>query len=106
MARKLRIEIHRDFRMFAGRFGMWMAKLAPNGEPTHVLDEYNGWQVITENEATSPVVVLDQDDVQDILDQLWAQGVRPSRGSAEGELAATKRHLEDMRGLVFKTGKP
>lgn len=46
-----------------------------------------------------------EDDAQRLMDELWRCGFRPSEGSGSaGSLAATERHLEDMRALVFKTG--
>lgn len=47
---------------------------------------------------------LDQIAAQELMDQLWTAGLRPSEGKGSaGSLAATERHLEDMRALVFKT---
>ena len=41
---------------------------------------------------------------QELMDQLWQAGLRPSEGSGSaGSLKATERHLEDMRKLVFKS---
>jgi hypothetical protein len=43
---------------------------------------------------------------QKLMDDLWDCGIRPSEGSGSaGAMAATERHLEDMRSLVFKTTK-
>lgn len=42
-------------------------------------------------------------EAQELMDQLWQAGLRPSEGSGSaGSLAATERHLADMRTLVFK----
>jgi hypothetical protein len=49
-------------------------------------------------------IQLDAIAAQSLVDQLWQAGIRPSQGSGSaGSLAATERHLEDMRSLVFKT---
>jgi len=51
----------------------------------------------------SPTFVLDKAAAQLLMDDLWNCGLRPSEGSGSaGALAATQRHLEDMRRLVFK----
>jgi len=43
------------------------------------------------------------EEAQVLMDDLWHCGLRPSEGSGSaGALAATQRHLDDMRELVFK----
>ena len=46
---------------------------------------------------------LKPDEAQDLMDVLYAAGIRPSQaaGSA-GQLDAVKYHLEDMRTLVLR----
>lgn len=54
---------------------------------------------------TSEPIRLNRIAAQDLIDQLWQAGLRPTEGSGSaGSLAATERHLEDMRTLVFKKG--
>lgn len=50
-----------------------------------------------------PMVVLDITSAQRLMDELWQCGLRPTEGTGSaGSLAATERHLADMRRLVFK----
>lgn len=106
MARKLSVDIFRDVLRFGPRsWGLVVCTLDAQGNPEHLVDSGPSSDTITPATLIEPTMRLDENDVQDLMDQLWAQGVRPSRGSAEGELAATKRHLEDMRALAFKEGK-
>lgn len=50
-----------------------------------------------------PTFSLDHEDAQALMDELWVCGLRPSEGAGSaGALAATQRHLEDMRRLVFE----
>jgi len=50
-----------------------------------------------------PAMSLDDTMGQEIMDNLWQCGIRPSEGSgSSGSLAATERHLKDMQKLVFK----
>lgn len=50
-----------------------------------------------------PTILLGESDARLFMDALWEVGVRPSNGTGSaGQLAATERHLEDMRTLVFK----
>ena len=38
-----------------------------------------------------------------LMDDLWQCGLRPSEGTGSaGALAATQKHLDDMRKLVFQ----
>jgi hypothetical protein len=47
---------------------------------------------------------LDSSEVaQQLMDDLWRCGLRPSEGTGSaGALAAVKYHLEDMRKIVFE----
>ena len=54
-------------------------------------------------EPKNPTFSLSQDEAQILMDQLWDVGLRPSEGSGSaGAMAATQKHLEDMRRLVFE----
>jgi hypothetical protein len=49
-----------------------------------------------------PLFTLAPTEAQGLMDQLWQCGLRPSEGSGSaGSLAATERHLEDMRKLAM-----
>lgn len=51
-----------------------------------------------------PIMRVDKDALQQLMDELWRVGIRPSEGAGSaGAMLATQRHLEDMRALVFKT---
>lgn len=51
-----------------------------------------------------PAFNISRDSAQSLMDELWNIGIRPTEGSGSaGSLAATERHLQDMRALVFKT---
>lgn len=50
-----------------------------------------------------PAMQITKEEAQDFMDSLWTAGLRPTEGSGSaGSLAATERHLSDMRSLVFK----
>ena len=50
-----------------------------------------------------PAVTLEPLAVQQLMDDLWRCGFRPSEGTGSaGQLASVKYHLEDMRKLVFE----
>jgi hypothetical protein len=45
---------------------------------------------------------LQRDAAQELMDELWRCGMRPSEGSGSaGAMAATERHLADMRVIAF-----
>jgi len=49
-----------------------------------------------------PALVLDMTAAQQMVDELWRCGLRPSEGSGSaGALAATERHLADMRTIAL-----
>lgn len=59
-----------------------------------------------EAQLHAPFMRLDFTAAQLLMDELWHCGLRPTEGSGSaGSLAATERHLQDMRKLVFE-GKP
>jgi hypothetical protein len=50
-----------------------------------------------------PSFRLSHEDAQALMDELWNCGLRPTEGTGSaGALAATQKHLEDMRRLVFE----
>jgi len=58
---------------------------------------------IPNGQIVDPTFKLDFDDAQTLMDDLWNCGLRPSEGTGSaGALAATQKHLEDMRKLVFE----
>lgn len=62
---------------------------------------------VTEGDFLEPSMRLTRDAAQQLMDNLWQCGLRPSEGSGSaGALAATQKHLEDMRTLVFKPSSP
>ena len=59
-------------------------------------------EAVGEGEYVGPTLLLQMHAAQRLMDDLWDCGLRPtaSMGSAEQQ-AATEKHLEDMRRLVF-----
>ena len=50
-----------------------------------------------------PSLRLTNLQAQALMDQLWQCGLRPTEGNGSaGSLAATERHLADMRAIVAK----
>lgn len=58
-------------------------------------------------QQTIPCMRLTTNEAQSLMDELWSAGLRPSEGNGSaGAMAATQKHLEDMRTLVFHPVKP
>ena len=58
---------------------------------------------VNEFSEVLPMLKLRDDQAQVLMDDLWNCGIRPTEGmGSAGSLAATDRHLQDMRTLVFK----
>lgn len=49
-----------------------------------------------------PALTLPIESAQQLMDELWNCGIRPTEGSGSaGSLAATERHLADMKKVAF-----
>ena len=56
-----------------------------------------------EGVLAAPSFTLDEITAQQLMDDLWHCGLRPTDGAGTaGAMRAVERHLEDMRTLVFK----
>ena len=54
----------------------------------------------------APCMSLSTTDAQKLMDELWQVGLRPSEGTGSaGSLAATQKHLADMRTIAFNALK-
>lgn len=55
-----------------------------------------------EGQIVEPAMALEQEEAQELMDELWRCGLRPTEGSGSaGSLAATEKHLADMRKIAF-----
>ncbi len=60
-------------------------------------------EVAPENFISPPAVLLPNRVAQELMDQLWDCGVRPSEGSGSaGALAATQAHLRDTQTYLAR----
>jgi len=57
---------------------------------------------IQPNVCPDPITTLRDQEAQQLMDDLWMAGIRPSEGSGSaGSLKATQNHLEDMQKIAF-----
>ena len=62
------------------------------------------WTVMDEPTiSVEPTFILQNKYVQELMDELWICGFRPTEGTGSaGSLKATENHLKDMHDLVWK----
>lgn len=85
-------------------YGIWLR--VKNGPADHPSVAYATSLMLTEakpEERPGELLRVSKLELQQLMDEIWAAGIRPTEGSGSaGSLAATERHLADMRALVFK----
>jgi len=59
-----------------------------------------------ESAIQKPTLTVDDTMVQELMDDLWNAGIRPSKRIGSQLDDGTKAHLEDMRRLVFDVTVP
>jgi len=87
----------------------WVKKRTSDGTRSAFAQPLEFKVLTAEEEGTElpPAFAMQDEQAQQFMDELWRAGFRPSEGSGSaGSLAATERHLADMRALVFKTQPP
>ncbi|WBF05250.1 hypothetical protein [Burkholderia phage CSP3] len=83
-------------RSISLRFGIETEKGLRIAKPVELVDH-------DERNIVPPLLNLPVQAAQELMDELWRCGLRPTEGTGSaGALAATERHLQDMRSLVFK----
>jgi hypothetical protein len=81
------------------------SRLGPDSRPRISIAKPLTFELVRADEplAIDPTCTMPRDAAQTLIDELWRCGLRPSEGSGSaGAMAATQKHLEDMRKLVFK----
>jgi len=93
------MKIYAERQRFSGQIDIHLARQVGDDLQTAKPLEF---ETTHAGRYTEPFVKLNQDSAQLLMDELWNCGLRPSEGSGSaGSLAATQRHLDDMRRLVF-----
>lgn len=94
-----RLRFHCEQSLYADGFKLHIA----TGRPVNAYAKPIEFEAVPEGTPVErPAMVLDRDAGQELIDTLWAAGLRPTQGrQSEGVTAAQGRHLEDMRALAF-----
>ncbi len=59
-------------------------------------------ETVEPGHQVNPTFRLRTEKAQQLMDDLWSCGLRPSEGTGSaGAMRATEKHLDDMRRLVF-----
>ena len=63
-------------------------------------------EAVGEIHSPPPTFCLSKTMCQQLMEQLWTLGIRPTDQGSPGQIEAMKRHLEDMRTIAFKLLEP
>lgn len=95
-----RLRFYCERRLYAGDFALHIA----TGSPVSAKAKPIEFEAVGDGVCIThdPALTLSETAAQELIDELWNAGLRPTRGrQSEGVTAAQARHLEDMRALVF-----
>lgn len=106
-----RIEIFPHLRPGDRVIGLWFTWFDPELRAQGKLCQRLATAIEWDNPETSladssyytpPVAMLDNDAATKLMDTLWSLGIRPTEAiGSTGQLAATEKHLQDMRQIAF-----
>lgn len=84
-------------------FGRRVQILITKDEGEHVYyPTMHDWRLCPPENLVTPQLNLARESAQELMDGLWACGLRPTEGEGSaGALAATKDHLGDMQTIAF-----
>lgn len=100
------MKFHANRDLYNWRDGVSITLFEPLADGSAEVAKPIEYERVTTGYVVQPSLRLDMAEAQTLIDQLWDCGLRPSEGSGSaGALAATQRHLEDMRQLVFKVAE-
>ena len=98
------------YHIIATREGVWDRRISFYGREMLGLGfniamplEFKLFDKSKDGLVQDPFLTIELEAAQELMDSLWDCGLRPTEGSGSaGALAATQKHLEDMRKLVFE----
>lgn len=95
------LEIRADKPLYANEIQLHLVERMPNGSLR--IAKVPEFETIDPNDFWhEPAIRLTTTSAQQLMDELWRCGLRPSEGTGSaGSLAATERHLKDMQTIAF-----
>lgn len=97
---KMAFHARRDF--YSDRISLLIGERNADGELSAAAHPIVMQAVEPGSYCDTPAMSLDAIEAQGLMDELWRAGLRPTEGvGSAGSLAATERHLADMRGIAL-----
>lgn len=76
--------------------------LVQRGQTASAVAEPLTFREVAVGELPPPTASLQPEEAQQLMDELWRAGLRPTEGTGSaGSLAATERHLKDMQAIAM-----
>jgi hypothetical protein len=98
--RQAQIDFFAEMRVFSDSIAVFARHKDNNGRV--FIAQSVSFAEQDEGVVSSPMMEMRPCEVQQLMDELWRIGFRPTEGTGSaGSLAATERHLADMRKLAF-----
>lgn len=98
-----RIEVRAERQVFRDRIAIYLVhRQEQHGSMAVALPLT--FQVVEQGQLIGePTIDMRIEDAQQLVDELWRAGLRPTDGTGSaGSLAATERHLKDMQRIAFQ----
>lgn len=95
------VKIFIERRPWNDNFAVYLTDRTQNG--VRAIATKIEMETIKDGFIAEPSFYMSGVEGQELIDELWQAGFRPTEGTGSaGAMAATQRHLEDMRRLVFE----
>ena len=102
-ANSIDLYVMRDYYGNGPSLHHFLACVGGGGESPPAMEWFVNPDSFSANVFPVPTVRLRMEKGQELMDTLWRFGLRPTEGSGSaGSLAATEKHLQDMRVIAFK----
>lgn len=98
------IHVVPEFSHYSGRLSPHLVKKVADGSVA--VAEAIDFKVYQPNEQPNPAKVqLTHSEAQELIDRLWACGLRPTEGKwTAGLIESMKEHIGDLRKIAFGKG--
>lgn len=98
-----RLEFYLDRSIVEDRLRLYILHRGFAGGSTKAVADPLVFRELTPGGLADPCARLAQDEAQQLMDELWRCGLRPTEGSGSaGAMAATERHLKDMQAIATR----